>query len=103
MADRLQPEFASLDQWEELTDMRKRTSYEHIGLGNLRAFKVGSKTVIDVPHGLAFMRSLPAAVIKPPGPRKGSRKTAAVRTPDPPPVIKPPTPRRGSRKTASAA
>ncbi len=47
--------------------MGRRTTYDELGLGNLKAIKVGARTLIDVEAGLAWLRSRPAAVIR--GPR----------------------------------
>ena len=37
-----------------------------LGRGDLRAIKAGTRTLIDVEHGLADMRSLPPAKIRAP-------------------------------------
>ncbi len=46
--------------------MSRSASYVELGRGNLRAVKCGNATLIDVPHGLAWLRSLPAAQIRAP-------------------------------------
>jgi len=63
--------------------MGERTAREEIALGHIKAYKLGARLYVDIEQGLDYMRSLPAAVIKPPGPRKGSRKTAASEGPLP--------------------
>jgi hypothetical protein len=46
--------------------MGRRVVYNEIGAGNLKAIKVGAHTLIDVQHGLAWLGSRPAAVIRAP-------------------------------------
>ena len=60
------PAFCSIDQWCALSGMGRRVTYDEIGRGNLKAVKLGNRTLIDVPHGLAYMRSLPPANIRAP-------------------------------------
>jgi len=50
--------------WRELTGMSRSRTYEEIGRGNIRAIKNGRQTLIDVQHGLAWLRSLPAVRAK---------------------------------------
>jgi hypothetical protein len=45
--------------------MGRRHSYDLLAAGKLRAVKSGTRTLIDVDHGLKYLESLPAAVIKP--------------------------------------
>ncbi len=66
----LEPAFASIDDWCAISGMSRRTTYERLGSEELRAIKLGSKTLVDVPHGLSWLRSLPPAVIKAPRPRQ---------------------------------
>ena len=63
-ADATAPQFATIATWCALTGMSRRVVYEQLGLGNLKAIKVGARTLVDVPHGLAYMRSLPPAKIR---------------------------------------
>jgi hypothetical protein len=66
----LSPKFAPISpDWEIISGMSRRTTYEELGRRNLRAIKVGAKTLIDVEHGLAWLRSRPPAVIRAPRPR----------------------------------
>lgn len=58
------PAFATMDRWKDLTGMSRRKTYDEIARGNLRAIKSGKRTLVDVQHGLAFMRSLPLAEFK---------------------------------------
>jgi len=60
------PQFARMPQWCRISGMSRSASYVELGRGNLRAVKCGNATLIDVPHGLAWLRSLPAAQIRAP-------------------------------------
>jgi hypothetical protein len=64
------PKFATIDNWCAISGMRRRTTYDELGLGNLKAIKVGARTLIDVEAGLAWMRSRPAAIIRAPKQRQ---------------------------------
>lgn len=55
--------YATIGGWREMTGMSRTGIYEAIGRGDLRAIKLGTRTLIDVEHGLAWMASLPAAQI----------------------------------------
>ena len=44
--------------------MGRTSIYEAISRGDLRARKMGSKLLIDVRHGLAWVESLPLANIR---------------------------------------
>jgi hypothetical protein len=65
-----EPAFSSIGDWCVISGMSRRVTYEKLGTGELRAIKLGSKTLIDVEHGLAWLRSRPAAVIRAPRPRQ---------------------------------
>jgi hypothetical protein len=43
--------------------MGRTTTYEAIGRGDLRAVKVGGRTLVDVDHGIGWLDSLPAAQV----------------------------------------
>jgi predicted DNA-binding transcriptional regulator AlpA len=60
------PRYATIPRWCDLSGMGRTTTYEAIGRGDLRAVKLGNRTLLDVDHGLAWMRSLPAAKIAAP-------------------------------------
>jgi hypothetical protein len=68
--------YATITDWELISGMRRTATYEALGCGNLRAIKLDNRTLIDVPHGLAYLASLPAALITT-GRRRG-RDTAAA-------------------------
>jgi hypothetical protein len=46
--------------------MSRTASYNALGRGDLKAIKVGNRTLIDVEAGLDWMRSLPPAQIRAP-------------------------------------
>ena len=62
----LRPAFASIDDFCVISGMRRRAVYDALGLGHLKAIKRGSRTLIDVDAGLAWMRTLPPAKIRAP-------------------------------------
>jgi hypothetical protein len=41
--------------------MSRTATYYALGRGDLRAIKIGNRTLIDVEAGLAWLRSLPSA------------------------------------------
>jgi hypothetical protein len=59
------PEFAPIPRWREISGMGRSKTYEELAAGNLRGVKCGRQLLIDVRHGLEFLRSLPAAQIRP--------------------------------------
>lgn len=61
-----QPQFARIRVWTVLSGMGRSTTYKRIAAGDLRAVKCGASTLIDVPHGLAYIRALPEAKIRAP-------------------------------------
>ncbi len=64
------PAYATVPDWCALSGMSRSGSYEALGRGDLRAVKLGSRTLIDVQHGLAWLASLPAAAVRPHGAAK---------------------------------
>jgi hypothetical protein len=60
------PKFAPLPQWCAISGMSRTGSYNALGRGDLKAIKVGSRTLIDVDAGLAWLRSLPPARVRAP-------------------------------------
>ena len=69
------PAYASVADWLAISGMGRSTTYEALGRGDLRARKLGTRTLIDVPHGLAWLDSLPVATVRPHG---ASRKKHAA-------------------------
>jgi hypothetical protein len=68
------PKFATIENWLAMSGMGRRTVYEELGRGNLKAIKVGARTLIDVEAGLAWLRSRPPALIR--APRERQRAAA---------------------------
>jgi hypothetical protein len=66
----LSPKFGSIDTWCLLSGMGRRATYDALGHGNLKAVKAGTRTLINIEKGLAWLESLPAAQIRPQKPRK---------------------------------
>jgi hypothetical protein len=60
------PKFAPLAQWCMISGMSRTATYNALGRGDLKAIKVGSRTLLDVEAGLAWLRSLPSAQIRAP-------------------------------------
>ena len=58
------PAFATVPDWCRLTGMGRSTTYEALGRGDVRAIKLGARTLIDVAHGLAWLSTLPAASVR---------------------------------------
>jgi len=65
-AAQVRPAYATIDDWMMISGMGRRAVYDELGLGNLRAVKRGARTLVDVDHGLAWLRSLPPAKIRAP-------------------------------------
>lgn len=59
------PRFCTIDRWLAMTGMGRRATYDAMGRGDLRAVKAGTRTLIDVDKGLAWINSLPPAQIRP--------------------------------------
>ncbi len=62
----LTPKFGGIDIWMRLSGFSRRTTYEELGRGNLKAVKAGAKLLINIEHGLEYVASLPAAKIRAP-------------------------------------
>jgi hypothetical protein len=58
--------YAMIANWCKITGMSRTGTYEAIGRGDMRAIKLGARTLIDVEHGLAWMDALPQAPIAAP-------------------------------------
>jgi hypothetical protein len=57
------PRYARIADWCTLSGMSRSCAYEALGRGDLRAIKLGNRTLIDVEAGLAWLASMPAAEI----------------------------------------
>lgn len=64
MDDTNTPYFAPITEWCRLSGTGRRSTYDHIAAGHLRAIKVGRRTLIDIRAGLEWLRSLPPAKIR---------------------------------------
>jgi hypothetical protein len=64
--DDFTPQYATIPRWCLISGMGRTRTYEEAGAGNLRIIKVGGRSLVDVPHGLGWMRSLPSAAITAP-------------------------------------
>jgi hypothetical protein len=56
-----EPKFAPVPSWLILSGMTRTGTYAALGRGDLRAIKQpgGRRTLIDVQHGLAWLRAQP--------------------------------------------
>ncbi len=69
------PAYATVPGWCAVSGMKRTTTYHEISRGNLRAIKLGARTLVDVAHGLAWLARLPLATVAPPG-RKAPKDAA---------------------------
>lgn len=53
------PARATIEGWCALSGMGRSSTYAALARGDLRAVKAGSRTLIDVAHGLAWLDTLP--------------------------------------------
>jgi hypothetical protein len=66
------PRYAPLDRWRDISGMGRSATYERLGSGELRAVKVGQRTLIDVRHGLAWLAAQPPARVAAPRKRQAA-------------------------------
>jgi hypothetical protein len=59
------PARATVANWCSQSGMSRSATYRALSAGHLTAVKMGSRTLIDVPHGLAWLDSLPRATFSP--------------------------------------
>jgi excisionase family DNA binding protein len=59
------PAYTSVETASTLLGLSRRTIYQMLGRGELRARKAGKRTLVDIPHALRYLENLPAAQIKP--------------------------------------
>jgi hypothetical protein len=57
------PKFAPISDWCAISGMSRSVVYEALGRGDLRAIKLGARTLINVEAGLAWLASMPPAEI----------------------------------------
>jgi hypothetical protein len=58
--------FATIEDWRLISGMRRSKTYDLLSKGHLRGKKLGKRTLIDVEHGLRFIRSQPDALSRSP-------------------------------------
>jgi hypothetical protein len=60
-----EPKFAPISTWVALSGMTRTATYAALATGDLRGIKQpgGRRTLIDVEHGLTWLRSQPAIKI----------------------------------------
>jgi hypothetical protein len=58
------PAYVTIDEWIGVSAMSRREVYRAINRGDLKAIKRGTRTLIDVDAGLAWLQSLPPAKIR---------------------------------------
>ena len=57
------PKYTTIPDWQRISGMRRTSTYEALGRGDLRSIKLGTRVLIDVEAGLARLASLPPAEI----------------------------------------
>jgi hypothetical protein len=72
------PQFATINTWTKISGLTRRAVYRHLASGNLRAVKLGKRTLIDVEFGLAWIRSQPLAKIRVEPALRGSVRQSVV-------------------------
>jgi hypothetical protein len=73
------PRYAPISDWCFISGMSRSTTYEALGRGDLKAIKLGVRTLIDVEAGLGWLASMPAAEIttgRARGPAEATRAAA---------------------------
>ena len=55
------PQYEPVDSWCARSGMSRDGTYKALGRGDLRAIKLGRRTLIHVQPGLAWLESLPRA------------------------------------------
>jgi len=70
--DRAFPAYATIPDWCAISGLGRSKTYEALGRGDLRAIKIGNRTLIDVAPGLQWMDSLPQATIRPHGAKRAN-------------------------------
>jgi hypothetical protein len=71
------PKYMSISDWTHFAGMGTTSIYAALASGDLKAIKVGRKTLIDVEHGLAWLSERPAWT--PTGPVSRRRVAATTR------------------------
>lgn len=97
-----QPEFAQIERWCEISGMGRTATYQALAAEYLRGRKVGRRVLIDVPAGLAWLRSLPAAKVTLPNSRREIGKTYPEQIPRALPAPVSPAPKPRTRRVQHA-
>jgi hypothetical protein len=74
----LTPKYAPISDWCAISGMSRSVVYEALGRGDLKAIKLGVRTLIDVEHGLAWLASMPPAEITTGRSRRSAAPPAAA-------------------------
>ena len=61
-----EPKYAPIPSWCGISGMSRTGTYNALGRGDLKAIKVGSRTLVDVEAGLAWLRAQPPAQVRAP-------------------------------------
>ena len=67
----LLPTYVSIQGFCEQTSVSRSTVYRMLAAGDIRAKKIGRRSVIDLEHGLRFFQNAPAAKLN-----RASRRAA---------------------------
>lgn len=57
----MEPQYTTIRGWIELTGISRSQTYNLLADGCIRAVKVGARTLIHLPSGLAWLTAQPAA------------------------------------------
>jgi hypothetical protein len=60
----LSPKFVTLRSWLMVSGMSRSATYRLLSSGELKAKKAGCRLLIDLPHGLEYLKRLPDAAIR---------------------------------------
>jgi len=77
-ATRIAIKYAPLPDWYAISGMRRNSTYEALARGDLKAKKLGTRTLIDVEHGLAYLATLPEVKLTTGLRRRAKREAAAA-------------------------
>jgi hypothetical protein len=70
------PAWGPIETWCWVAGMSRKRTYELLGLGHLRAKRLGGRTIIDIRGGMQYMQSLPDVLIHAPAPRQSEVEAA---------------------------
>lgn len=62
----IERKFATIDDWCSLSGMSRSAAYLALSRRDLKARKLGGRTLIDVDAGLTWLQSLPSAEFRTP-------------------------------------